>query len=95
MRRWVVSRVMWKIERRSSGIVVSNWNPATSWLMQDGVNCFLAKPSPSCLADAVEDAITNVAKRQTIRANALKIVRDRYSDWDQQIDKVFEFTSSV
>ncbi len=79
----------------SGCIVVSNWNPATSWLMQDGVNCFLAKPSPSCLAEVMERAITNVAERRTIRANALKIVHDRYSNWDQQIDKIFEFMSGV
>jgi len=79
-------------ELMASGcLVVSNYNPATTWVLQDGVNCLLSDPSASCLADAMERALTDIELRARITAEALAMIQERYSNWEEQIEKIYSF----
>lgn len=80
------------LELMASGcVVVSNSNPATAWLMQDGSNCMLTKPSAGCLSEAISKVILDAETREHLRKNALRHVCENYSDWESQIEKIFEF----
>jgi len=79
-------------ELMASGcLVVSNNNPATTWLLQDGVNCLLSDPSASCFADVMERALTDIESRARITAKALDMIQERYSNWEEQMEKVYAF----
>jgi glycosyltransferase involved in cell wall biosynthesis len=80
------------LELMSSGcVVVSNWNPDTTWLMQHDMNCVLVRPAASCIADAIADLVKDSARRHRLRNCAARIVTERFSSWDEQIDKAFAF----
>lgn len=80
------------LELMASGcVVVTNWNPDTSWLMEDNVNCVLARPAASCLADSLTSLARDTERRHRLRLQAIRLVRERYSDWTAPIDEIFEF----
>jgi GT2 family glycosyltransferase len=79
-------------ELMASGcVVVSNYNHATSWLLRDGVNCFLSHASPSCLCETIEKTLINTEIRKKIAANALSTIQKSYSDWDREMEKIYQF----
>ena len=80
------------LELMASGcLMVANRNHWTGWLLQTEQNCLLTEPSATCLAETVERGLRDEALRRTITANALALVRDRYSDWHSEIARVFEY----
>lgn len=79
-------------ELMASGcLVVTNYNPATTWLLKDGTNCLLSEPSVECLVETLEQGLRQSELRDRIIGTALGEIRDTYSSWDIQIDKVFRF----
>ncbi len=75
----------------SGTLVVTNPNPATRWLLHDRENCLLAAPSATSLAETLELALTNTALRTTITTNALTGIRQNFTDWNGQIEKIFGY----
>ena len=72
-------------------LVVSNINPAGSWLLQDGDNCLLAEPTAESLAAALERAINDDELRARLTANAASGVQERHADWPSQMEKVYQY----
>lgn len=79
-------------ELMASGcLVVTNYNPATTWLLKDGTNCLLSEPSAECIVEALEQGLVQSELRYRIVNTALREVHDTRSNWDAQIEKVFKF----
>lgn len=80
------------LELMASGcLVVANTNHATTWLLRDRENCLLAPPTPSCLADALAEGLRDAKLRRQMTDAALRMLRERYADWDGQIDRVYAY----
>lgn len=78
------------LELMASGcLVVTNYNPATTWLLEDGVNCILTAPSPTCIAGALHHALTQPELHQTITTNAVNTIHESYQDWHEKIDEIY------
>ncbi|WP_316507059.1 glycosyltransferase [Nitrosopumilus sp.] len=71
-------------------LVISNYNPATIWLLKDKENCLLAEPSVTSFYEKLCTAIDNSKKRDLIINNSLKTV-NKYSNWEPQFEKIFSF----
>jgi O-antigen biosynthesis protein len=79
-------------EMMASGcLVVSNFNPSTSWFLKDGENCLLSNTSASCLADAMEQAMLDRSERERISTNALSFIQSSFVDWNSQMEKIYSF----
>lgn len=79
-------------ELMASGcLVVSNRNPATSWLLKDGQNCLLSEASASSLAETLEKALLDEPARQQITAQAAQEIQRHYSDWNREFEKVYRY----
>lgn len=78
----------------SGALVVSNRNPHTSWLLQHRVNSLVTECSASCFADALEEGLTDLALRTRLTSAALEMIRERYSHWDEQAEKIYRFMVS-
>ena len=50
----------------SGALVITNSNPYNSWLLKDRENCLLAENSPTALADALEEGLTNQTLREKL-----------------------------
>jgi glycosyltransferase involved in cell wall biosynthesis len=72
-------------------LVVTNANHWNRWLLKDGVNCLLARPTAACLAAAIEKGLTDPALRSTITRYAAEDIRRNYSDWSREMEHVYEF----
>ena len=70
-------------------IAVTNRNPANQWWLRDRENCITAWPTAECLADALQDAVTNFDSHSTIRGNALNTVA-AMSNWQEQLSRVVD-----
>lgn len=80
------------LELMASGcLVVSNYNAANTWLFQDGNNCLLSEPTLSCLAATIVHALANTELRRKITAEALAMIQEQYSSWEEQIEKIYSF----
>jgi hypothetical protein len=75
----------------SGALVIANSNPYNSWLLKDRENCLLADSSPTALADALEEGLRNQALRDELVANAARMIQERYSDWDAQMEKIYRY----
>jgi len=71
--------------------VVTNYNPATTWLLRHRQNCLLAEASPTCIAAALEQALLDQPLRQAIRQQALTDIRLSFSDWEGEMQKIFQY----
>jgi O-antigen biosynthesis protein len=79
-------------EMMASGcLVVSNYNPATSWFLKDKENCLLSNISASCLADVIEQALANKSERELICQNALHNIQSNFVDWTAQMEKIYGY----
>lgn len=80
------------LELMASGcLVVSNRNPATTWLLRDRENCLLSEASATCLADTLEQAVVDTSLRIRIITNSVRQVQDEYSHWDAEIEKIYHY----
>jgi len=84
------------IELMASGcLVVANFNQANAWLLHDGVNCILSPASVSSLCDALQEGLTDIELRKKITKNALDMITNKYSDWNQEIERIFNYMCHV
>jgi O-antigen biosynthesis protein len=80
------------LELMASGcLVVTNLNPATSWLLQDGENCRLSEASATCLADILENGLMDVDSRKSITTHAAQMVKTSFSNWQMEIEKIYSY----
>jgi glycosyltransferase involved in cell wall biosynthesis len=78
----------------SGALVVTNSNPYNSWLLKDRENCLLAESSPTALAEALEEGLRNHGLRETLVENAARMIREQYSDWDAQMEKIYRYMTA-
>lgn len=72
--------------------VVTNYNPATTWLLHDNDNCLLTRASASCISDRLYTALMNKNIRDRLIQNGLKTVYE-LNRWNVEIEKVFDYMS--
>lgn len=72
-------------------LVVANRNPANAWLLRDGENCLIAEPTASCLAETLNEALSNYDAYLAVRERAAAEVRMLYGDWKKTMKDVAEF----
>jgi len=75
----------------SGALVITNSNPYNSWLLKDRENCLLAENSPTAMADALEEGLRNHALREGLVDNAGQMIREQYSNWDAQMEKIYRY----
>ena len=84
------------IELMASGcLVVANFNQANTWLLRDGTNCILSPASASSLCDTLIEGLTNTDLREKITKNALDTILNGYSDWNREIERIYEYMCNV
>jgi glycosyltransferase involved in cell wall biosynthesis len=80
------------LEFMASGcLVVTNKNPATAWLLKDEENCLLSQASATCLADTLQRGLMDEPLRERVTRSAARQIREQFSDWGQQIEKIYAF----
>lgn len=72
-------------------IVVTNFNPANTWMLKDGENCLLSAPSASCLAVTLSYALDHYDELDPIRQRAAKDIFEDAGDWDSSLGEVAKF----
>lgn len=75
----------------SGCLVVSNVNPASSWLLQDEENCLLAPPTADALREALVRGLLDSDLRLRLTARAVTDIRKSFSDWGAQMDDVYRY----
>jgi len=73
--------------------VVTNYNPATTWLLHDRENCFLSKASASCIADTLQTCLEDKNTRERLIQNGFRTV-EKMEPWEKEMEKVFEYMSA-
>jgi cellulose synthase/poly-beta-1,6-N-acetylglucosamine synthase-like glycosyltransferase/glycosyltransferase involved in cell wall biosynthesis len=77
----------------SGALVITNSNPYNSWLLKDRENCLLAETSPTALAEALEEGLRNHKLREELVKNAARLIEEKYSDWDAQMEKIYRYVA--
>ncbi len=75
----------------SGSLVVTNYNPATTWFLKDGQNCRLSEVSATSIADVIEQALLDTEGRLQITRRAAEQIQADFSDWGQQIEKIYHY----
>lgn len=79
-------------ELMASGcLVVTNYNPATTWFLKDGQNCRLASTSATCVADIMEEALLDDEQRERMTRFAAHQIKTDFGDWNTQIEKIYRY----
>jgi glycosyltransferase involved in cell wall biosynthesis len=77
------------LEFMASGVAtVSNINPATTWLLRDGVNCLLTPALPTPVAERLGRLVEDADLRARIVAAGLAGVRPYR--WEDQIERMWQ-----
>lgn len=75
-------------ELMASGVtVVSNNNPANSWLFESEKNCLLAEPVTGCVLAQLRRAVREPELRCRIGTAAAERIRG--TTWEEQVDRVY------
>jgi glycosyltransferase involved in cell wall biosynthesis len=69
---------------------VTNRNEDTMWLLDDGVNCLLAEPSPSAMAQMIGSLIEDAQLRDRIAHGGVAGIR---SGWAEQLAHVWRYVT--
>jgi len=69
-------------------LVVANDNRWNHWMLKDGENCILSKPSATYLAETIIEALSNHDLRTTIAQNGSEFIKENHSDWDSEFLKL-------
>ncbi len=72
-------------------LVVTNFNPATTWFLHDKENCLLSPASVSSLCATMKEGLTDLDQRMGITIQASNEIAQKYSDWDREIEKVYSY----
>ncbi len=81
------------LEMMACGVtVVTNENAANDWLFSHRRNCLLARPTASCVAEQLVEAVENSSLREEISAEASR--RMQITRWDEQAEKIWRALST-
>jgi glycosyltransferase involved in cell wall biosynthesis len=72
-------------------IAITNLNPGTAWLLEDGVNCRTTYPSATCLAETIEEVLDRYDSLGAVRDQALDTIRKAHSDWSVPLEQIARF----
>jgi glycosyltransferase involved in cell wall biosynthesis len=75
----------------SGAIVVSNYNPATKWLLKNGENCLLSAPIASCLTATLRYGLDNYEQLTSLRKRAASQILSEAGDWETSLSEVADF----
>jgi glycosyltransferase involved in cell wall biosynthesis len=75
----------------SGSLLVSNRNPAASWLLRDGENCLLTEPTVESLSQALEKGMLDRELRRRLTNRAVADIREHHSDWEPEMEKVYQY----
>ncbi len=75
----------------SGSLVISNYNRAASWLLRDGENCLLTEPTAESLYHAIEKGLLDRELRRRLTDQAVADIRERHSDWEPEMEKVYQY----
>jgi O-antigen biosynthesis protein len=79
-------------ELMASGcLVVSNFNESTTWFLKDKSNCVLTHASASAIGDSMVQILNDHEERIRITTNALRLIKNHYSNWEMEMDKIFNY----
>jgi glycosyltransferase involved in cell wall biosynthesis len=79
------------IELMASGcLVVTSQSPYRDWIIKDRINCLVAMPSPSCLAEAITEAVLDSNLRRSISKRAALDVQS-IPDWNDQFKPIAKY----
>ncbi len=77
------------LEMMACGVtVVTNLNPANTWLFRHEENCLLAEPTVTCVLDQLRRAVTDAELNRRIGAAAAQ--RMLATTWEAQIDAIYD-----
>lgn len=77
------------------GLVVSNTNPANTWLLQNGYNCLLAPATAPAIARQLAHAVEHYDDLRSLRRNGQELVACHHSDWDHALADVHAFMEGL
>lgn len=75
----------------SGSLVVSNVNPAGSWLLRHEENCLLAPPTADALREALVRGLLDRELRHRLTSRAITDIRESFSDWTAPMNDVYRF----
>ena len=75
----------------SGALVVSNVNPAGSWLLRDEENCLLTAPTADALKEALMRGLLDSELRERLTTRAVSDIREGFSDWETPMNDVYRF----
>jgi len=78
----------------SGCMVVSNVNSATKWLLKDGENCLLTNATASCISETIVRGLQDHDLRKQIADHAAGLIQTQFSQWDSQMEKVYQYMCS-
>ncbi|NOK60605.1 MAG: Glycosyltransferase involved in cell wall bisynthesis [Chloroflexi bacterium AL-W] len=79
-------------ELMASGcLVVSNVNQANIWFLKNEENCLLTPSSATCIAETITHALEDNSLRQRITTTAHHLINNQYTDWDEQIARIYNY----
>ncbi len=70
-------------------VVLTNHNPATTWLLKDGINCMLTEPTVSCVSEKIETLMHDSHLRKQLASNGLGTIGE--TSWDGEVEKIYSF----
>ncbi|MNI98348.1 hypothetical protein D3C73_1571770 [compost metagenome] len=74
-------------------MVVANDNRWNKWMLKDGENCKISKPSITSLSETIIESLKDKSLREQISKTGTKYILENQSDWDKEFrilcDKMF------
>ena len=77
------------------GLLVSNQNPANSWLLKDNENCLLAPASAPAIAQRLAYAIDHFDQLLPLRQRGNELITRHHSNWDRAFSNVLSFMDGL
>jgi O-antigen biosynthesis protein len=72
-------------------ILVTNFNPANTWLLKNRENCLLSAPTASSLLDRLSYALDQYDELASLRERAAAQIFTDTGDWDNSLSEVARF----
>lgn len=72
-------------------IVVTNFNPANTWLLKNHENCLLSAPTASCIVDRLSYGLDHYDELAPLRKRAAIQILTDAGDWDSSLSEVAKF----
>jgi hypothetical protein len=72
-------------------ILVTNFNPANTWLLKNRENCLLSAPTASSLLDRLSYALDHYDELASLRERAATQIFTDTGDWDNNLSEVARF----